>query len=507
MTSRPPKAALVRSMFTGLATQYVNAAVSGVLQLGVVVVLARLLTPADYGVVGLASVFIALATVFSQFGLGVAIVQRPHLTDRDIRAGFTLALGFAILMTGATVVLAPWVAALFHAPRLTPILRVLSLTFPFTNLGYIAESLLDRHLAWDRALRVNLISFTFGNAVTGVGLALLGAGAWALVGSHLAWVLSRSLLLLRAQPHPMRPLIDGHEIRELTRFGRGLTLARVLNYGASQGDYLVVGRVLGVSPLGHYTRAFKLMLLPVTYFATIVTKVSFPIMARLQAERDKLSFSYLAGSAAMSIVSAPLSALMVITAPELVDVLLGPQWAPSVAPFQVLAAGVVLRNGYLMAYCLDGALGDARKRVIRDGVFAAVVVVGSLVGVRFGLVGVAGAVLLAVAVHYLVAALMSRHLLDFSWSQYFHSQWPGLVLAAATVLAALPARLGLRSVGAPSVVVLAGTGLAGVLAAGLLLFVRPRVTGRYGLTVMRMAGDALANRLPDRAVDWLRQAA
>lgn len=506
--TRPSKASLLSSTFTGLTTQYVNAIASGVLQIGMLAILARLLTPDDYGVMGLATIYTALGMIFSQFGLSVAIVQRPHLTDRDIRAGFTLAMVLGATMALLTIAIAPWVANdIFKAPALTPILRVLSLTFPFTNLGFVAESLLDRHLAWRRAMWVNLSAFAVGNAAVGLTLAFLGTGIWALVGAQLGERLLRSVLLLRAQPHPKRLLIDGHEIRELLHFGRGLTLARLLNYVAGQGDYVVVGRVLGVTLLGFYTRAFKLMLLPVTYFALIVTKVLFPIMARLQAERDKLSLTYLAGAAVMGIVSAPLSAVMIVVAPELINVLLGPKWTPAIVPFQILALGVTLRNSYLLAYSLDGALGDSRKRIIRDAIYAACVIVGSVVAVRFGLAGVSVAVLVAMIANYAVAAQMSRQLLRFSWSEYFHSQWPGFVLGATAALLALLARAGLRAAGMPPLVVLTGASVATVAVLGALLFLRPQITGRYGRVVMRLAADALTNRLPPRALQWLRQAA
>lgn len=503
MTTRPSKAALLRSAFSGLASQYVNVFVQGLVQLGLLGLLARLLIPADFGLVGLATVFVGLATLLSQFGLSVGIIRLPTLTDRDVRAGFTLALALGAACTAVVALSAPLVASAFRTPELTPVLRALSLTFILANPSIVAEALLERSLAWNRLMWVNLAAFVLGYAATAIVLALLGWGYWALVGSQLAQALWRSALLLLMQPHPKRPLISGRELSELTRFGGGFTLARLFNYGAQQGDYLVVGRVLGVTALGFYTRSFKLMQIPAQYFGLIVTKVLFPIMARLQHDPDQLRLTYLLGSAAIGLMSAPLSALMVVTAPELVQVLLGPRWAPTVIPFQVLTAGVVLRNAFLMAYCLDGALGDMRKRTIRDGLYAASVLLGSAVGVRFGLTGVAAAVLVAIVVNYLVAAAMSVRLLGCAWSEYLRAQTPAFVLGIIAVGLALLARLALQQLGATPLVVLTGTWVLTSALLLLLLFSRPSITGRYGVHLLRLAGSGLAERMPARSLEWI----
>jgi PST family polysaccharide transporter len=497
MTTRPSKAALLSSTFTGLTSQYFGTLTQGLVQVGVLAVLARLLTPADFGLVGLATVFIGLAALLAQFGISTAVVRQPELTDRDVRAAYTLAL---LLGLGVTLVVAGAAAPLasaFRNPALADVLRALSLTFLLGNPSAVAEALLERRMEWGRVMWVNLAAFVFGYALTGCVLAVLDFGAWALVGSQLAQTALRTVLLLRASPHPKRFLLDGGEIRLLTRFGGSFTLARLFNYGAQQGDYLVVGRVLGVTPLGFYTRAFKLMQLPSTYFAAVIAKVLFPIMARVQGEVDRLRLAYLTGSAVITIVTAPLSALMIVTAPEIVEVVLGPRWQPTVAPFQVLAAGVVFRNAFVMAYILDGAVGDMGKRMVRDFLYAVAVLAGSVLGVRYGLVGVGAGVLAAILLNYVVAAAMSARLLATSGREYFRSQWPGIGFGVAAALIAIPVRLLLLHAGSPALALLAGTWL-GTLA--LLIFaivIRPRLVGSYGLVALRLGGTALLAQLPE----------
>jgi PST family polysaccharide transporter len=270
-------------MLAGVASQYAAAITQGLVGLVVLTLLARLLDPADFGVVGIATAILGVAVAVAQFGLRPAIVRRPALGAHDIETGFTLAL-----LSGASTTLLLWLAAplladTFRNAGVTPILRGLSLTPLLESPGYIAGALLERELAWRKLLHANVISYAASGAV-GIGMALSGFNAWALVGMDLAAVLARTLLLLRARPHPKRLAFDGVRMREFARFGSGFTLARIFHIGASQADNVIVGRMLGTTALGFYGRAFALMMLPVSYFAMLVAAALFPVMSRIHRD-------------------------------------------------------------------------------------------------------------------------------------------------------------------------------------------------------------------------------
>jgi len=497
--SRPTKEALVSSVFSGLGNQYAGTLITGIGQFTVTAILARLLTPRDYGLFGLAAVYVGLATVLSQFGVAAALVQRDELTPRYIRAGFTVSMLSGVLTTALVWFTAPLAASALGSAQLTPIIRGLSLAFLLANPGFVAEGLSQRKLAWRRLMWVEVSAFVVGYALPALALAVAGYGVWALVGSALAQSFVRTVALLRLEPHPKAPRI-GPEIRELLRFGSGFTLARIFNYGALQGDNLIVGRVLGVVALGYYNRAFKLMMILVTYFATVVTRVLFPIMSRLQGDPERLRSTYLTGAAVLGLVSAPLGAIFVVLAPEFVLVALGPKWIATILPFQILTAGIMLRNVYLMAYCLDGALGALRRRTVRDGIYALAVLVGSLIGTRFGLVGVATGVVIAIAVNYLVGAAMSLSLLKATWRQYARSQLPALLLGVLTAAVAYTVRWGLLEAGASPLVVLAVTGFVSLAAVCGLCWIQPAVMGEYGGSAVGHFVSAVGDRFnPGRA--------
>jgi PST family polysaccharide transporter len=498
--TRPSRSPLVRSTFDGLTTQYLGAIIQGVAQLGVLILLARLLTPRDYGLFGLATISVGFAALVAQFGLRVAIVQRPALTERIIRAGFTLALLFGLGMALLLCATAPLLARFFGNPQVTMLIVVLSLSLLFTNLGIVAEALLQREMAWRAIMWAEASSWILGYSRVAAGMGLAGLGVWSLAGSVVCQALLRSSQMIRARPHAMRPLLSGPEFGELARFGWAFTLARFCSNGAQQGDNFVVGKVLGTGPLGFYSRAFKLMQIPMTYFATIVTKVLFPTMARLQHTPEKMKSAYLTGAAVLSLVSAPLSVLLVVTAPELVHVVLGPRWLPAVLPLQILSLGIVARSGYLMGYCLDGAMGTVLRRAARDAIYLASVVGGSLIGTRFGIAGVAAGVLGAILIQYGLAASMGTGVLGYTWGEYIRCQVPGLVVGGLCAIIAVTVRLGLLQLGLPPVLVLGGTALAGSALTVLLIVGRPGLLGEHGRTAFTTLWGLVGPKLPPGVV-------
>ena len=192
---------------------------------------------------------------------------------------------------------------------------------------------------------------------------------------------------------------------------------------------------------------------------------------------------------------AHLGAILVVLAPEFILVILGPKWTPATVTFQILTAGIMLRNVYMMAYCLDGALGAMRRRTLRDGLYALAVLAGSLIGARFGIVGVATGVVIAIAVNYLVGAAMSLNLLKATWRQYASSQMPALLLGILTAAVAYTVRWGLIEAGAGPLVVLGVTGLVSLAVVGGLCLLRPGIMGWYGEAAVRHFVMALRARL------------
>ncbi len=423
-------------------------------QLVVLVILARLLAPADFGLAAAALMVVGLSAVFSSFGLGPAVVQHPHLRPAHQRAGFTLSVLFGVLFAALLSSLAPAVAAFFRLPELAPLLRVLSLVFPVQGLSVVAESLLQRELRFRSLALLDVATAVLGYGAVGIVMALLGFGPWALVGAHLAQFGLRTVLLLCLRPHPVWPLLERRACADLLYFGGGCTAAGVSNYVAGQAENLVIGRWLGAVALGVYGRAYQLMAGPAVLFGNVLDRVLFPAFSHLQDQPASLGTAYRRGNALVALVILPASGVLTMLAPEVVHVLLGPEWQAVVLPLQILGLGMLFRTGCKVSDCLVRATGAVYRRTWRQAAYAVLVGVGAWVGQYWGVEGVAIAVLVTLVVNFFLMAHLALGLCETSWSTFAAAHVHGLLLAALVGAPAAVAATLLRGWGCSPLVVL-----------------------------------------------------
>lgn len=369
----------------------------------VLLVLARLVTPEEFGIVAAALVVVNFSNVVAQLGIGQALIQRPTLTPEHVRTGFTLSVLTGVAFCIGLWFLAPPIATVaFAMPEVVPVLRMLAFTFLLNGPAVTAGALLQRELRFKQLALIETGSFVLGFAVVGTVLGALGFGVWALAIGTLGQTVLRSIALLAAYPHAVRPQLDASATRELLYMGSGFTLGRFFNFLALQGDYFVVGRWMGSIALGAYSRAYELMVTPATLFGRVVDVVLFPVLAKVQSDRKRLTLGFLRGLALIALVTMPIGAVSTLLAPELVLVLLGPPWREVIPPFQILALGMFARSSYKISESVIRATGAVFLRARLQTVYAGCVVGFALLGRPWGLTGVASGVLAAIVVNFVL---------------------------------------------------------------------------------------------------------
>jgi O-antigen/teichoic acid export membrane protein len=492
----PPKEPLTHRVLTGLFWTASGKAARTALSVLVLVVLARLISPADFGVASAAMIVIGFSTIFAQLGLGPAVVQRPELEPRHLRTAFAASVYFGLLLGGTVWVTAPLVSDFFRMPSLAPILRVLAWSFPLKSLGVVSESLMQRELQFRWLAFRDLAGNAIGFGLVGPVLALQGWGVWALVFAQLAFVGSNTVMLLLGRPPLIGVWPERRAFRELVYFGGGFTMARVANFLALQGDNLVVGRWLGPVALGIYGRAYQLMAAPAAAIGDVLDTVLFPAMASLQDEAQRLALAYRKSVSFIALVILPASVLVFGLAPELVDLLLGPQWAEVVLPLQILTAGMLFRTSYRVSDSICRATGAVYRRAWRQVVYALLVIGGSWIGQHWGVPGVAAGVLVAVTVNFLVMAQLSLAVSGVSWGTLIRAHVPALRLSAVSSLVLWGTLLPLRQAQVPPVLRLIIAGTLAVAAGLVLMWFAPRVfVGEDGLWMFRTFRRYLPKRL------------
>lgn len=418
--------------------------VARLLQVGFLATLARLLSPADFGVAAAATAFLSIVTLVAQVGVGTAIVQLPVLNERTINVANTIILAMAVLFFGLMEISAPLVAAWFRNDLMTHVVRVVALAGLGFAIAAVPQGLLTRDLrARDLAL-IDLAAAAAGTALFAIPLAILGWGYWALIIGLIVQAFTRAVLVRFAARRSFPFTLDGGEIRRLWARGAGFSLVVLFTRIASQSDRFIVGRYLPITALGLYSRANSLMGLPESLYGQVVERVAFPAFAQVQNERERLRTAYMHGLSLMAVVGMPLTIALVAVASELVRVVLGGGWQGVIWPFRILSlamyfrlsvrvGGTVLRSGgqpYLMAATQLG--------------FAVLTVAGCLFGARFGLVGICAAVVAATTLNYAVVTLLACRRTGLGFVDYVRAQLNGLACGALAVGVVVPVLLAAR---------------------------------------------------------------
>jgi PST family polysaccharide transporter len=403
-------------------------------------VLARLLTPHDFGIVGAALIVANLAQIFSELGVAPAIIQRRELDERHIGSGFALSLllgvsAFVAVLLGSTAI-----AALFRQPELEFVVRAYSALFVVKGLSVTAEALLQRELKFQLLAGLDIATFAIGYAVVAMVLAFCGFGFWSLVAAHISRsaLYAIGLVLVRKHPKYLRP--RRQESLQLLRFGAGFTLSRMGVYGANEGDKAIVAQSLGAEAMGEYGRAYQLVVMPINMLGRLVDNVMFPSLAEIQAQPERLRTVYRRMLTTAMLISAPLACAGAIAADATVRTVLGPGWEGVTLILQIMAFSIVFRALSKACDSLAKSTGAVYRRALIQWVFVAVVLAGGIFGAQWGTAGVAAAVLIATAVHAILMLRLAGALCGFSMAEFLRIAMLGAGVAAATGAFALAGR-------------------------------------------------------------------
>lgn len=444
------------------------------LQIVQTIILSRLLSPADFGLIATAFIVVRFVEL-SPIGIGPALIQLPTLETRHIRTGFTLSLIIGIVLGFLIWLTSGLMADFFHSRELVRILHIIALCFPFSNTSVIADALLQKELKFKTISTIEVISFTLGYAIVGIVMALLNFGVWSLVAAYVVQTLTQTLLLLVAQPHPKALMFDNETIKELLSLGSGFTLVNVFSYFALQGDYIVVGKFMGPEPLGLYTRAYRLMALPTNTIGQAINRVLFPALAKVQEDSERFARAYRRNIVILLLFSLPISVIMYVLGPELIIVLLSHRWKEAIIPFQVLALGTFFRLGHKVSGTVARSSGQIYKVAWVQGIYAGLVMVGAWFGLNYGIRGVAFGVTIALLVQYLLLSQLAMEITKTKLRDFVACHLSALPLTLASFIVVWGTATLLRIYHLPSYIVLSVSLIATSLSLLLLITFAPYV--------------------------------
>lgn len=358
------------------------------MQLATLTVLARLLSPSDFGLLGMATVVTGFIEIFQDLGTSATIIQKKNLSNKFLSSIFVCNVLFGILATITILLLTPFFSYIYEESRLELILKILASTFFISSLSIVHKALLEKNLEFNNLAKVEIIATIVGSII-GVGCAFLKMGVWSLVYQVLAINIIATILLWYYSPWKPDFIFDWHEIKYTRNYSLSLTGYNIFNYLSRNIDDFLVGKFLGAQQLGYYTLAYRIMFYPLRSISGVISRVMFPVLSQMQMENARFRFAYLRVTKTIALITFPLMMGLWILAESFIISVFGKEWQPTIVLVIILAPiGMFQSIGSTV-----GVIYQAKGRT--DWIFKWGIVTGILatlsfiIGLSWGIKGVA----------------------------------------------------------------------------------------------------------------------
>lgn len=407
---------------SGVKWNGISIGVVTILQFITLAILARLLSPSDFGLMGMIMVVIGFAQAFADMGLSNAIIQRQDVPESHLSSFFWINVSIGTLLFVCILLIRPLAVIYFKQSILSNYLIFAAFIFLITPVGQIFRTLLRKELKFKTLSKIE-IGGTVVYSVSTVSLALAKFGVLSLIFGQLI----RSLFTVGILFFVFRKIwlprfhFSIKETKSYLSFGAFQMGERAVNYLTANIDYIIIGRFLGASPLGFYTLAYRIMTIPLAKINPVITRVAFPAFSKIQDDNSRMRRGYCKVINYISMLSFPMLAGMLIVAPEFVRLVYGAKWEPTVIVLQIFClVGIFKSLGNPIGSVL---LAKGRADIgFYWNVFAVIMIsLAVIVGVNWGIVGVAVAILILQVPFFFIIQPIVNRLIELKFSQYFKS--------------------------------------------------------------------------------------
>lgn len=352
------------------------------------VVLARLLTPQDYGLIGMLGTVTGLITLFRDLGLPAATLQKEEINHEQVSTLFWINVGLSVITALITVAIAPAIASFYNEPRLIGITLIFAVSFIINGLAVQHTALLYRQMEYKALMFIDVFCI-FTGIVAAIVAALYGLGYWALV---IMPILSGSVYTVGVWiVCGWRPGFPGKNagVRSMLAFGGYLTASNFANYFAQNLDNVLIGKYWGTQQLGLYAKAYQLLMLPLTQINAPISGVATPSLSRLYSDPPQFRNYYLKALSLITFLTTPIIIFMIVTAKEIIKLLLGSQWLEAAVVFQLLGISAIFQPIYYTTGWLYMSTGRTERQFKFGGLISLLLVCSFFVGLPYGIRGVA----------------------------------------------------------------------------------------------------------------------
>jgi teichuronic acid exporter len=346
-------------------------------------VLARLLSPEEFGIVALVTVFVTFFNLLSNFGIVQAVIQNQLLTEEDIQSIFSFSILLAILLAGLFFIAAPFISKFYNEPELINISKWLALSVLFNSLQIIPKGIFQKALKFKQIGIVTIIVQVICGIIA-IILAYRGFSYYALVVQSILNGLFSLIVFYYLAPIKISLRIKKESINKIIRFSSFNFLFNFINYFSRNGDNLLIGKFFGSAQLGFYDKSYRLMLLPIQNLTSVVTSVLMPVLSKYQDDKEIVYNTYLKVVKIMATIGFPLSIFLFFSSSEIINIVYGPQWGQSIPVFKIIALSVGIQIIYSSAGSIFQVVNRTDLLFYYGLIGATVLLSGISIGVFWG---------------------------------------------------------------------------------------------------------------------------
>lgn len=398
------------------------------IQFVIAIVLARLLAPAEFGLIAMLSIFMAVAQSFIDSGFGSALIQKQGASYVDECSIFYFNILIGIIAAGVLCLSAPWIASFYNAPILVPLTRALSLNLVINAFGLIQTSLLTKHIDFKAQLKVSLLAMFFSGMI-GIVMAYNGFGVWSLVANSLSQNLFRTCLLWILMSWRPSWTFSFRSLRTLFTFGSKLLFSGLL-YTIFQNIYLlVIGKLFSPADLGFYGRAKDFSQLPVQNVSSSVERVTFPVFSAIQHDKKRLREGVRKTLSMMAVLTFPMMIGLFVVARPLVIILIGEKWLPCVPYLQLLCFVGILYPLHVINLNVLKAQGRSDLFFKLELVKIIIAVIALVITYRWGISAMIIGQIVTSTIAYYLNSYFTGKLISYPISEQMRDVMPALIIS------------------------------------------------------------------------------
>ncbi len=354
------------------------------------IILARLLTPQEFGLIGMLTIFISISEAFINSGFSQALIRKKDCTEVDYSTVFYFNLTAGVALFLILFIAAPMIASFFNEPQLKPLVKVLSLSLIISSFTVIQRTTLTKRIDFKLQTKISVIA-ALGSGGIGIGMAYTGFGVWSLVFQTLSKQSINSLLLWLW--NRWRPMLTFsiESFKELFSFGSRLLASGLIDTIYRNIYYLVIGKYFSAQELGYFTRAQMFKDLPSKNLNSVMSRVTYPVLAQIQDNPAKLKAGYKKMIKSIMYISMTLMAGLAATAEPLVITLIGDEWKPAIIYLQLLTFTGMMYPLHSINLNMLQVLGRSdlflRLEIIKKIIAIPVILIGIIYGIKIMILG------------------------------------------------------------------------------------------------------------------------